>query len=171
MGAAYRRAMDALYFACVLVAGTGIVVIALVIPWGVYTRYVLDRGSAWPEPLSILLMIAFTFAGAAAVYRANAHIAVQIATERLPAPARRPMALAVETLMALLAIFMVIWGIELVQLTWRQVIAEFPFLSVGVTYLPIPIGGAATLCFILERLWLGVPPPDSAIWREPGERR
>ena len=33
-----------------------------------------------------------------------------------------------------------------------------PFLSVGVTYLPIPIGGALLLCFVLERITLGPPP-------------
>jgi hypothetical protein len=45
------------------------------------------------------------------------------------------------------------------------VIAEFPFLSVGVTYLPIPIGGAVTLLFIAERLLIG-PPPQRTDWRE-----
>ena len=36
--------------------------------------------------------------------------------------------------------------------TWHNTIAEFPFLSVGVTYLPIPIGGAITLLFIIEHV-------------------
>jgi TRAP-type C4-dicarboxylate transport system permease small subunit len=31
-------------------------------------------------------------------------------------------------------------------------------LSVGVTYLPIPVGGAITLLFVAERLLIGRPP-------------
>ena len=158
MRARYVRAMGGLYALCIWTAGLSMVVMTLVIPWGVYTRYVLNRGSAWPEPLAILLMVVFTFAGAAACYRANAHIAVSMFVDRLPRAARRLCALAVEALMAALSLFMVVWGFELVATTWNQVIAEFPFLSVGVTYLPLPIGGALTLLFIVERLWAGAPP-------------
>jgi len=49
-------------------------------------------------------------------------------------------------------------GTRLVEATWHQTIAEFPSLSVGVTYLPIPIGGAIALLFVAERLLLGRPP-------------
>lgn len=165
----YRKAMDQLYLACIAIAGFSLVLMTLVIPWGVYTRYVLNRGSAWPEPLAILMMIVFTFLGAAGVYRANAHIAVTILTDRLPPGLGRPATLLVDALMALLALFMVVWGFALVQATWNQVIAEFPFLSVGITYLPLPIGSLITLFFILERVWLGPPPPDSIVFREPAE--
>jgi len=58
---------------------------------------------------------------------------------------------------ALVSLFMVIWGARLVGTTWHQSIAEFPALSVGVTYLPIPIGGAITLLFVAERLMIGRP--------------
>jgi hypothetical protein len=30
--------------------------------------------------------------------------------------------------------------------------AEFPFLSVGVTFLPIPVGGFITLLFVIEQV-------------------
>lgn len=165
--AAYRRAMDILYLLCMAVAGLSLTVMTLVIPAGVYFRYVLNSALAWPEPLSVLLVVVFTFTAAAACYRARVHISVSLLTDTLSPDMRRLVLLGAEVLMALLAIFMVIWGIELVQATWYQVIAEFPFLSVGITYLPIPIGGALTLLFIIERLWLGQPPHDSFIYREP----
>ena len=47
---------------------------------------------------------------------------------------------------------MVWYGVKLVQTTMYQSIAEFPWLSVGVSYLPVPIGGAITVLFIVERL-------------------
>lgn len=165
--AAYRRAMDALYLLCMSVAGLSLTIMTLVIPIGVYWRYVLNSALAWPEPLSVLLVVLFTFTAAAACYRASVHISVFLMVDALPRGLRRLALVGVDILMALLAVFMVIWGIELVQTTWHQVIAEFPFLSVGITYLPIPIGGALTFLFIVERVWLGPPGEDSFIYREP----
>jgi TRAP-type C4-dicarboxylate transport system permease small subunit len=49
-------------------------------------------------------------------------------------------------------LFMVVWGVRLVQATWYQSIAEFPIATAGMTYLPIPIGGALTALFVIERL-------------------
>lgn len=167
MRAAYLRAMDALYLFCVGVAGIALVVMTLVIPYGVWMRYVMNNAVAWPEPMSVLLVIVFTFFAGAACYRAGVHISVALLVDNL-SPWRRWGVLAVaELLMALLAVFMVIWGFGLVQVTWHQVIAEFPFLSVGLTYMPIPLGGIFTLLFILERAWIGRPASDSFVFREP----
>jgi len=151
----YARLMAMLYLACIWVAGLSIVVMTLIVPWGVYTRYVLGTGSQWPEPMAILLMVIFTFAGAAVCYRANAHMAVELFVSRLSASARRAVSWLVDGLLALLSIFMVVWGIELVYVTWNQGIAEFPWLRAGMTYLPVPLGGLITLLFVIEHLWCG----------------
>jgi len=158
-----RRAMDALYRLCAIIAGSALVLISLVVPWGVYTRYVLDSASSWPEPMAILLSIVLTFFGAAACYRSGVHMRVTVVRDLLPPLPQRVVDLIAEGLMALISLFMVIWGARLVAATWQQVIAEFSFLSVGVTYLPIPIGGAITMLFIAERLLIG--PPPQADWR------
>jgi TRAP-type C4-dicarboxylate transport system permease small subunit len=60
-----------------------------------------------------------------------------------------------------MALFMMVYGQKLVAATWYNTIADFPSLSVGVTYLPIPIGGAILLLFVFERLVIG-PPPQPA---------
>jgi TRAP-type C4-dicarboxylate transport system permease small subunit len=78
----------------------------------------------------------------------------------LPAKWRILLDLVVQLLMALIATFMIVWGARLVEVTWYNTIGDFPFLSVGVTYLPIPVGGACLLLFIIERIFLG-PPRDS----------
>ncbi|HJS33792.1 MAG TPA: TRAP transporter small permease [Alphaproteobacteria bacterium] len=167
MKAAYARAMDALYLLCVAIAGCSLVVMTVIIPWGVYRRYWLNSAAAWPEPASVLLVILFTFIAAAACYRAGVHISVVLFTNALPSALRRAVNMASDLSMALLSLFMVIWGIQLVETTWNQVIAEFPFLSVGITYLPIPVSGALTLLFIVERLWIGPPSRTSFVYREP----
>ncbi len=82
------RGFDAVYLGCIWVAGAAIVAMSLIIPWGIFARYVLGTGAQWPEPVAILLMVVFTFIGTAASYRAGAHIAVSMLTDRLPAPAK-----------------------------------------------------------------------------------
>jgi TRAP-type C4-dicarboxylate transport system permease small subunit len=156
--AVLRRLMDALYDACVIIAGIALVLISAVIPWAVYTRYVLNRAASWPEPMAVLLMIVLTFFGAAACYRVGLHMRVSFFVSLLPQWLQRAIALLVELLMALIALFMITWGIKLVAATWQNSIADFPSLSVGVTYLPIPIGGAILLFFVFERLAIGPPP-------------
>ena len=58
---------------------------SIIIPIGVFMRYVLGFGAQWPEPIAILLMVVFTFVGAAAAYRAGGHIAVAMFTDLLAA--------------------------------------------------------------------------------------
>jgi TRAP-type C4-dicarboxylate transport system permease small subunit len=158
MAATYRRAMDALYLLCVIVGCIALVLISAIIPWAVFTRYVLNSAASWPEPLAVLLTIVLTFIGAAAGYRLNLHMNVAYFANQLPPPYRKLLDLLVQLLMALIALFMVWWGVLLVDVTWHNTIADFPFLSVGVTYLPIPVGGVCLLLFIVERIWLGLPP-------------
>ena len=157
MAATYRRAMDALYLTCVIVGCIALVLISAIIPWAVFTRYVLNSAASWPEPLAVLLTIVLTFIGAAAAYRLNLHMNVAYFANQLPQPYRKLLGLVVQLLMALIALFMVWWGALLVEVTWHNTIADFPFLSVGVTYLPIPIGGAFLLLFVIERVAIGPP--------------
>jgi len=160
--ALYRKAMDALYLLCVIVAGAALVLISAVVPWGVFTRFVLNSASSWTEVSAVLLTIVLTFFGAAACYRVSAHMSVTVFVRMLPATPQWMVRLASEALVALLGFFMVIWGIRLVATTWQNTIDAFPFLSVGVTYLPIPIGGVITLLFVFERVTIGRPPQASA---------
>jgi TRAP-type C4-dicarboxylate transport system permease small subunit len=149
------RPLDTLYRACIWAAGIAIVAMSAIVPVGVVLRYVFGVGAQWPEPIAILLMMVFTFVGAAAAYRAGGHIAVAMLTDRLPAPAQRALALLVDLLMLGVCAFVSWYGTRLCIDTMRQSIAELPWLPVGVTYLAIPIGAAATLVFVLERMVFG----------------
>ena len=160
MAIIYRRAMDALYFLCVVVAGTALVLISAVIPWAVFTRYVLNSAASWPEPTAVLLTIVLTFIGAASCYRRRLHMNVSFFVALLPPVWQRAADLLCEVLVAAMALFMLYYGAKLVDTTWYNTIADFPSLSVGVTYLPIPIGGVFLLLFVIERVFLGMPPEE-----------
>lgn len=155
MDPTYVRLMDRLYLASIWVAGAAIFFMSLIIPFGVFTRYVLGTGSQWPEPIAILLMMLFTFIGAAAAYRAGAHIAVAMLTERLPRSMQRAGDVLVHGLMIIICLFVVYYGTRLCVETMGQSIAELPWLPVGVTYAAIPVGSAITLLFVLEHLIFG----------------
>ena len=162
MALLYRKLMDALYLLCVVVAGAALVLISAVIPWAVFTRYVLNSAASWPEPTAVLLTIVLTFIGAAACYRRRLHMNVSFFVQMFPPPLRRLTELLAELLVATMALFMVIYGEKLVAATWYNTIADFPSLSVGVTYLPIPVGGAILLLFVVERVVFGQPPDPEA---------
>lgn len=157
MAASFRRAMDWAYFVCVLIAGVALVLISAVIPWAVFTRYVLNSAASWPETTAVLLTIVLTFYGAAACYRLGVHMSVTVGVALLPRGWQRIADHVVEVLMAVMAVYMTIYGFKLCAATWQNSIAEFPWLSVGVVYSPIPFGGIFTLLFIIEHVTIGRP--------------
>jgi TRAP-type C4-dicarboxylate transport system permease small subunit len=152
MKAQYIRAMDAIHGACLFVAGACLVVITVIVPYGVFTRYVLNSAASWPEPLATLLMIVVSFLSAVVCYRDYLHIGVGVLPAFLPPPAKALLGWVLEACMLATNLFMLWWGIKLVQATWYQAIPEFPIIWVGLSYLPIPIGGALTSLFVIERV-------------------
>ena len=162
----YVRLMETLYLACIVASGLAIVVITLIIPFGVFMRYVMNNPQSWPEPASVVMMVMFSFVGGAAVFRANVHVAVEALLNAVSAPQKRLMLIGVDLCMAATALFMTGYGAHLCQITWNQSVAEFPGLPVGLVYTPIPIGGFLTLLFLIERVWVGPPPATSIMYSD-----
>jgi TRAP-type C4-dicarboxylate transport system permease small subunit len=163
--AQYIRLMDALHTTCLFVAGSCLVVITVIVPYGVFTRYVLNSAASWPEPMATLLMIVVSFLSAVVCYREYLHIGVGVLPAFLPASAKALLGWFLEACMLVTNVFMLVWGLRLVETTWFQGIAEFPIVSAGMAYLPIPVGGALTALFVIERLWtrkfFAEPAPES----------
>jgi TRAP-type C4-dicarboxylate transport system permease small subunit len=166
MRQSYRRLMQRLYIGCIVLSGIGMVAITLMIPSGVFMRYVMNDPLQWPEPASVIMMVFFSFIGGAAVYRANQQIAVEALMRAVNAPSRSAMQWGVHACMLSIAAFMLFYGAHLCWVTKGNTIAEFPSLSVGIVYLPIPIGGLLTLLFIIEKIWLGEPPRDDIMYSD-----
>ena len=152
MKAQYIRAMDAIHQACLFIAGSCLVIITIIVPYGVFTRYVLNSAASWPEPMAVLLMIVLSFLSAVICYREYLHIGVGVIPALLPESIKPVLGWFLEICMLATNLFMMWWGIKLVETTWYQSIAEFPIITAGMAYLPIPIGGALTALFVIERL-------------------
>ncbi len=158
--------MQALYVACIALSGVALVAITLMIPAGVFMRYVMNDPLQWPEPASVIMMVFFSFVGGAAAYRANAQIAVEALMRAVAPPVRSAMQWGVHACMVLIALFMLGYGVVLCRTTWGNTMAEFPSLSVGIVYMPIPLGGLLTLLFIAEKIWLGDPPKEDFMYSD-----
>lgn len=173
----FLRITDAVYLFCIWVSGLALVVMTVVIPMGIVTRlfssftaesnpiaYPLARlwqntlgaaGTSWQEPIAILCMIIFTFLGAAASYRASGHIAVTMLVDRVPQTVQKIFSFFVQVLLAVLSVFVLIKGGQLCSELWTQPVAEFPAITAGQTYLPLPLGALITLLFIAETFICG----------------
>ncbi len=149
------KALDGVYLACIWSAGVAIFFMSIIIPVGVFARYVLGFGAQWPEPIAMILMVIFTFLGAAASYRAGAHIAVAMLTDRLPASLQKQSEWLVDIFMVIICLFGVVYGTKLSLGTMAQNLAELPWLPVGFTYAPLPLGALLTLMFVVEKMVFG----------------
>jgi len=158
--------MEWLYLACVVLSGTALIVITLIIPLGVFMRYVMHSPLSWPEPASVIMMVMFSFLGGAAVYRANVHIAVEALLNAVNPATRRWMLWGVDACMAATSLFMLGYGIQLCRVTQYSTMAEFPAVSQAVVYMPIPVAGLLTLLFLIERVFVGDPPKTSIMYSD-----
>ena len=119
--------------------------------------------------MAVLLMIWFSFTAAAICYREHLHIGVVVLPNALTGWQRIALGWLVELLMAGTNLFMpglgrpagagdLVPGHRRVSRSSRS----------GVSYLPVPIGGAVILLFVIERLWTGTlfgTPIDDALSR------
>ena len=63
--ARYAAAMEALYLACIVVSAASLVVITLIIPYGVFMRYVVNAPASCPGPNWRLLRTISAFVSSA----------------------------------------------------------------------------------------------------------
>lgn len=147
--------MDILYRLSMWVAGLALLVMVAIIPVGIFARYVMNSALSWPEPVAIICMVAFTFIGAAVSYRAGSHIAVSMMTDRLSEPLRKACFLLADLMLMAISLFILWYSATLCAELWEQPVAEFPLFTAGESYLPLPIGSAITLLFIVEKMLFG----------------
>jgi len=151
----YHTLMDILYRAAMWLAGIALLLMVAVIPIGIFARYVMNSALSWPEPVAIMCMVTFTYLGAAVSYRAGSHIVVAMVTDRLPTALKKFSALLSDLMMLAISIFIFWYSLHLCSELWTQPVAEFPLLTAGEPYLPLPIGSALTILFIIEQIIAG----------------
>ena len=89
---------------------------------------------------------------AALAHKAGVPVCLGVIPALLPEQLKPVLGWFLEICMLATNLFMLWWGIKLVETTWYQGIAEFPIITAGMEYLLIPIGGALTALYVIERL-------------------
>ncbi len=168
----YVRAMDVVYRLCIWLAGSALIAMTFIYMIAIYARFRPDfwpwldflphASTSWPEPLSNLCMIVFSFVGAAAAYRAGGHIAITMLTDHVSDTLKRILARIVDFCMLFMCVFIVIWGIIACQEAWHDIIPSLPLLTSGITHTPVVLGSFITLLFVIEQIIAG-PQKDREI--------
>lgn len=123
----------------VRLSSLGLVVMTAIVGWQVFGRFVLDSSPSWTEQASLLLMIWYVmFAAAAGVYE-GFHIRIALIEERLGARAR-PLRKLVSLIVALLGLFLLVYGLQLCWQVRGNVIPSLG-MSRALAYVPLPFAG------------------------------
>ena len=154
----YVRCMDFLYKVCIGIAMVSIVVTTTLVFAGAMARDFLGFGAMYSEQLSIMFAIQMAFYGAAACFRAHAHLSLTAFVRMLPPLGQTVVGYLVQALFVAIACSMMYWGWDLVKTTMVQHYSEFPWekLKVGYVYSAIPISGFITLLFVIEQVFYKV---------------
>ncbi|MDP1554499.1 MAG: TRAP transporter small permease [Hyphomonas sp.] len=134
----------------VKVSAFGLVLMTAIVGWQVFGRYVLNSTPSWSEQAALTLMIWYVALAAAAGVRQGFHIRIVALEEAASPSVRKVMQVFSNTVVGACGIAMLIWGGELVLLTWSHVIPSLG-ISRGLAYLGLPIAGALMALFALER--------------------
>jgi len=137
------------------IGALGLALMAMILCWQVFARYVLHSSPAWSEQLALVLTVWFVFLGAAAGIQLAFHIRIAEGVERLPMRWRSRVMRLAECLVCVFSLGLIIWGVQLVAKTADHAVPTLP-LSQGDVYAVIPIAGAMMLLFSGYRLLRGM---------------
>jgi TRAP-type transport system small permease protein len=114
----------------------------------VVLRYGFGTSLAWVEESARFLMIGVTFLGAGLALREGRLVAIDMLQDRLPAPLRTALRLAIALLMLVFMAALVWFGSRFVAFGWNKetMATQIPR---GVPYLAIPVGAGLFIVHLL----------------------
>lgn len=137
--------------ACLWIAAIGLVLMTLFVAWQIFGRKILNDTPSWTEPGSLLLMSWFILLGGAVGVRESDHMGFEIGLHYAPDWLRKAMQVTTYGLIILFGGYMVIYGWQLTESTWRAKMAGIN-LPQGMDYLPLVAGGGLIALFAFEKL-------------------
>lgn len=122
--------------------------------WGVFSRYVLGQQSRFTEELAIYLLVWISLLGASLTYGEKGHLGVDYFVSKLDPAARRLVAVAVEVLVIVFALFALAFGgFVLVAKTLESgQVSPAMGVPMGYVYLAVPVCGLFFVLFASEHL-------------------
>lgn len=128
-----------------------LIVLVLSVSWVVFGRYVLGKTPRWGEELALLLMVWFGLLSASLAIRENTHLRLSLLNFMVPERCLKYVERFVMLVMGVFAVFFVVSGVDLVELTSGSVMSGLGVSSAWL-YLAVPVSGAAMLIQIVDRV-------------------
>ena len=140
-----------------------LVLIAVIVNWGVFCRYVLFAPLPWSEQIPKYAMIYMGFLGASVGISKNRHIGFDILVTRLPSMIRKLIMIAGRLIILFFLGMMTIYGVSFALAVGFS--SNAPMLPIPMFYLflAVPIGGVfmilqATIRLVVDVISLINPP-------------
>lgn len=118
-----------------------LVIIAIIVNWGVFCRYVLFAPLPWSEQIPKYAMIWMGFLGASVGISRNRHIGFDIFVSRLPSMMRMVTILVGRVIILFFLVMMTIYGVTFAFTVGFN--SKAPMLPIPMFYLflAVPVGG------------------------------
>ncbi len=123
--------------------------------WGVFTRYVVGYQSPWTEELAKMLLIWVSLLGASIGFIRKSHLGVDYFVGKLNDRSQTIVQLIVYLLVAVFAVFVLIYGGYRLVSSTLQNGQPSPALKIemGYVYLAVPISGFFIVVFSIETVF------------------
>jgi TRAP-type C4-dicarboxylate transport system permease small subunit len=131
------------------------VVLAIDLLLGVFSRYVLVRTFTWYDEIARGCFVWLTFLGAAVGVKRQAHFRLHIVVDRLSPRLRQAMVILFPLVVIIFAGLLVQQGLVFLEIGKFQ---QTPVMGLPKTYIyvAIPIGGALMILYSLGPLWRAI---------------
>ena len=132
-----------------------LIVQVIVIVIGVIGRKIFNKSPGWSEPVALLSMVWFCLLSATLVIKDDRHIRVTVIDYFIPERVKKYVDIFNDIVITAFALFMVIEGVKLTQLSALSIIAGLNIKSSWL-FAAVPVAGAAFLIALIEKevaLW------------------
>jgi TRAP-type C4-dicarboxylate transport system permease small subunit len=152
-----RGAWDALLDGLGFVVAVLTAAMTLAVVYEVVARYFFNRPTSWAVDFTEYALLYVTFLGAAWALREQAHIRIEILTERLGLRPQRSLAVAVALLGAGVSAVLLWQGAEVTWEAWAggQAMLKAWRVPRWILILPIAVGGLLLTVEFLRQAWDG----------------
>ncbi len=147
----FARIIDRLERVLTGIAAAIMGVLALIVCWQVFARYVLQKSPVWVEEFSVTAIMWIGLLGAAAAVWTGDHMRLEWVTKRLPKRYGLALEILIDAAIGYFAAFLLSNGRLLTEATWTSRMSTIP-LPLGLTYLVLPIAAAFMIAFAALRI-------------------
>ena len=147
----YKKAMDMLSKIILIITAIMLCIMVLIIFLLVITRKFFSYTPTGSEELTLMLMVYSGLLAAAVVYRERMHLGIHFFLQKMKPKPRNRIYFIIDIMIGLFSLFMLFWGSSFAWEMRNQTMSATK-ISVGISYLPIPLAGLFLILFVVEKI-------------------